>query len=496
MAGKDATEFKSTKKLDTKPRKRAKPLPPARERRSRSCSSLCKRNDLPVSDPPAFPPAIDHISQQNVDGENDHEIDNGNDLVHIMKGKLNLASPIQEENNSVDEHMNLSPMKELSLNETLASNTSAENTCYLPEPQSNHYATMIQSMIEGYQNTICTIIKNTDERYQHLITTQQQQIERLSIQQNEQFLAFQKTVMQQQQIFQHKLNSNTKSPDAASPISPTIITEELTIPAGATNKNNIKSKKTPQQQQQQKQQHEKREHDKREREQLTQEAKSVQKQAEQENLRDQQLEQQQSKQQLPQQHSQQQDAQTQQQQVPPNHQQNSPKQIQSMVLGSSIVKHVRGGVIKHQSGIWSKICCFPGAGAEKITDHAEVELKYSLPETAIIHCGGNDLANGLEVIEIIENIHYLGGELKEQGVKNIAISGMVPRIYMQKSIPKLNNALRALSSRQGYNYIDNSNISFWWHLSEDGIHLNPDGVKLLERNYANYLKKTKMELVK
>ena len=166
-----------------------------------------------------------------------------------------------------------------------------------------------------------------------------------------------------------------------------------------------------------------------------------------------------------------------------------PKPVESMVLGSSIVKHVRGGIINKYSGKYSKICCYPGAGSEKVTDHAEVELKYALPETTIIHCGGNDLANDMPINEITNNIEYLGKELKHRGVKRIAVSGMVPRIYMQKDIPSLNLAFKKMCSQNGYDFIDNSNISYHWHLSDDCIHLNYDGVKLLERNFANYLKK-------
>ena len=63
-----------------------------------------------------------------------------------------------------------------------------------------------------------------------------------------------------------------------------------------------------------------------------------------------------------------------------------------MILGSSIVKHVQGRKIKQNSGRYAKICSFPGADTEKVCDHAEVELKYSAPETVIVHAGGNDLA--------------------------------------------------------------------------------------------------------
>ena len=172
---------------------------------------------------------------------------------------------------------------------------------------------------------------------------------------------------------------------------------------------------------------------------------------------------------------------------PPN-----PKKIQSMILGSSIVKHVRGGYIKRNSGIYSKVCCYPGAGSEKVIDHAEVELKYALPKIAIIHCGGNDIANDLDEDDIIENVVYLGHELLHRGVKKIAISGMVPRINLKKEIPQLNRALKQMCKDEGYDFISNENIYYNWHLSDDNVHLNYEGVKILERNYTSYLRNTKV----
>ena len=139
---------------------------------------------------------------------------------------------------------------------------------------------------------------------------------------------------------------------------------------------------------------------------------------------------------------------------------NFPKPIQSMILGSSIIKHVRGGNIKKFSGNYSKVCSFPGAGSEKVTDHAEVELKYAMPKAAIIHCGGNDLANDLSIEEITNNIKHLGCEMKHRGVAHIAISSMVPRTDLREDIPALNDALRQMCSKKGFDYINNKNIYF------------------------------------
>ena len=137
-----------------------------------------------------------------------------------------------------------------------------------------------------------------------------------------------------------------------------------------------------------------------------------------------------------------------------------------MVLGSSIIKHVRGGRMRKICGKYSKICCYPGAGANKVIDHAEVELKYALPATAVIHCGGNDLANNISVNTTVDDIDYLGRELLNRGVKRVAISGMVPRIDLRQEIPELNKELKKMCQAKGYDYISNTNIYYNWHLSE------------------------------
>lgn len=159
-----------------------------------------------------------------------------------------------------------------------------------------------------------------------------------------------------------------------------------------------------------------------------------------------------------------------------------------MILGSSIVRHVKGGTIRKYSGNQTKVCCFPGAGYEKLADHAEVELKYCMPTTAILHVGGNDLANKSDQQEVIENLEYLGCELKARGVKRIAISGLTPRKNLRKEILTLNRALATMCRNYGYDYIDNGNIWYRHHLAYDNIHLNYDGVEILESNYIEYLR--------
>ena len=171
----------------------------------------------------------------------------------------------------------------------------------------------------------------------------------------------------------------------------------------------------------------------------------------------------------------------------------TPFRIKAMVLGSSIVRHVKGANLLRHSGARTKVCCFPGAGYEKLADHADVEMKYCTPSVAILHVGGNDLANKIKPAEIVENLAFLGCELLKRGAKKIAISGMTPRRNMKSDISQLNTELVTMCRTYGYDYIDNSNIWFRHHLAYDQVHLNYDGVEFLESNYIEYLRNIEVE---
>jgi len=183
------------------------------------------------------------------------------------------------------------------------------------------------------------------------------------------------------------------------------------------------------------------------------------------------------------------------QRTPPQaaHSTKKPFRTNAMILGSSIVRHVKGATIRKYSGQQTKVCCFPGAGYEKVADHAEVELKYCTPSVAILHVGGNDLANKIKPVEIAENLAYLGCELIKRGVKRIAVSGMTPRKNLKDAIAKLNRELISMCRTYDYDYIDNSNIWFRHHLANDQVHLNYDGVEILESNFIDYLSYVEVE---
>ena len=129
-------------------------------------------------------------------------------------------------------------------------------------------------------------------------------------------------------------------------------------------------------------------------------------------------------------------------------------------------------------------------------------LKYTVPSVAILHAGGNDLANNINEEVIVENLAYLGCVFKSKGAKHIAISSMCPRINLKDEIPSLNRALSTMCKTYGYDFIDNSNIKYRYrandgyyksHLSYDRIHLNYDGVEILNSNFISYLKNLKVD---
>ena len=173
---------------------------------------------------------------------------------------------------------------------------------------------------------------------------------------------------------------------------------------------------------------------------------------------------------------------------PPTERQTRRKPIDAIVLGSSIVKHIKGKLLKKKCNKRVKVCSFPGATTEKINDHTKVKLKYSAPTTAIVHAGGNDLADGTRADVAVENITAMCRDMREKGIQNIAVSSMTPRYRLKWDILNINHLLKHLCKSNNYHFIDNSNINYYDHVCDDGVHLNHDGVYMLTNNYSNYLK--------
>lgn len=166
--------------------------------------------------------------------------------------------------------------------------------------------------------------------------------------------------------------------------------------------------------------------------------------------------------------------------------------VDCILLGDSIVKHIQGRQIKRRSGKYLKTCSFPGARTEKVADHADIELKYHQAKTAIIHAGCNDLFAKARADDIVDNIAYLGLELRDRGVKHVGISGLTPVDGMKWDILDFNHRLKCMCETYKFDYIDNTNIRLGSHVARDGTHLNFDGVDILTGNYASYLRNVEL----
>ena len=167
----------------------------------------------------------------------------------------------------------------------------------------------------------------------------------------------------------------------------------------------------------------------------------------------------------------------------------------AMVFGSSIVRHVNGGALWKQSKTSTKINCYPGAGVQEIAEHTKIRLnhlKTPHPDIAIIHGGGNDLANGMSNDEIITNLNKLGSDLLERGIETIGFSAVTPRTGLKNQVPSLNKLIREMCGKVGnFHFINNSYIDYKYDLSKDKVHLNFDGVWRLEKIFSSFLQKVK-----
>ena len=138
----------------------------------------------------------------------------------------------------------------------------------------------------------------------------------------------------------------------------------------------------------------------------------------------------------------------------------------------------------------TRVCCYKGAETEEIAEHTKVDMKKRrVPHTAIIHGGSNNLRHKRPVKEIVNDTSVAAMQLQAQGVKNIAISSVTPRFGLKDKITQLNNDLKKLCQELNISYINNSDIKYNLHISDwDYTHLNHQGVKKLQSNFASYIK--------
>ena len=127
-----------------------------------------------------------------------------------------------------------------------------------------------------------------------------------------------------------------------------------------------------------------------------------------------------------------------------------------------------------------KISKFPAAHARQIRLYSQYTLQVDRPTHLIIVAGTNDVAYDMssgsakpeEIAGLILNI---ARDAKEEGVKDIFISGLMGRRGLQfyDIISEINIILRLNCIREDFIFINNDNILL--HDLSDGLHLNQKG---------------------
>ena len=137
----------------------------------------------------------------------------------------------------------------------------------------------------------------------------------------------------------------------------------------------------------------------------------------------------------------------------------------------------------------------PGARSNQIKYYSALMIDEMQPNSIVIHAGTNDLWNnrnkqkrGLDDGEIVENIIKTGCIAREKKVTNILVSSVIVRrgMYYERRRNNINRMLREQCLKEGFQFIDNSNIMLD-HIGRDGIHLLPTGTDILFKNVVDNL---------
>lgn len=146
-----------------------------------------------------------------------------------------------------------------------------------------------------------------------------------------------------------------------------------------------------------------------------------------------------------------------------------------------------------KEGIKTHFIRFRGKKICHIKNYLQTHLTEEKPDSTIILAGGNDLpVNQVEhspVAKIAEDVIEAGRICKQNGANSVAISSIPPResFHFQIYRKELNDLLRVLCERNGFEFIDNKNIILKDHVLRDGVHLNMSGTELLRQNFLSHV---------
>ena len=113
------------------------------------------------------------------------------------------------------------------------------------------------------------------------------------------------------------------------------------------------------------------------------------------------------------------------------------------------------------------------------------DILHEESKEIILHVGVNNIEKE-EEDEILRKYEELGKSIN----CSLTISGILCRRakpMLNKKIERLNGKLKNLCSKNGYDFIDNSNVVFR-HIGHDGLHISRDGERRLALNFINHLR--------
>ena len=166
------------------------------------------------------------------------------------------------------------------------------------------------------------------------------------------------------------------------------------------------------------------------------------------------------------------------------------KIISTCILGDSLVKDVKGWKFKEKINKNEKIIVksFSGATTNCMRHHLLPTLNTN-PNHVIIHAGTNDLSSNKTASEIADDVIELAVLSSKQVKDTIAISSLVIRDdKWSKKAKDVNKCLVSLCSQRNIGFLNNDNINKV-HLNNSKIHLNKSGVKLLSKNFLQFIMK-------
>ena len=125
-----------------------------------------------------------------------------------------------------------------------------------------------------------------------------------------------------------------------------------------------------------------------------------------------------------------------------------------------------------------------GLKVENVCDNFQ-DILHEEPKEIILHVGVNNIEKD-EEDEILRKYEELDKSIN----CSLTFSGIICRRdkpMLNKKIERVNGRLNNLCSKNGYDFIDNSNVVFR-HIGHDGLHINRDGQRRLALNFINHLR--------